>query len=279
MYRTLGIAAVLLLSWNATAAEIEPPALSLANVYHDNVDLEAYWVSEKLDGIRAWWDGESLYSRQGNRFNAPAAFVEGFPRVALDGELWMGRGTFERLSGIVRRQVTREDAWSGVRYMVFDLPGHAGTFGQRLARLKELLSSAETSRIKLVKQFRIADDAELMALLDGIVASGGEGLMLRRGDSRYRQGRSDDLLKLKLHQDAEAVVVAHLPGRGKYIGMLGSLVVEMPDGRRFKLGTGFSDEMRRRPPPVGTTVTYKHYGKTSNGIPRFASFLRTRPES
>ena len=191
----------------------------------------------------------------------------------------MGRGTFERLSSIVRRQATREDAWSGVRYMVFDLPGHAGTFDQRLDRLKELLSTAETSRISLVEQFRIADDAELTALLDRIVASGGEGLMLRKGDSHYRRGRSDDLLKLKLHQDAEAVVVAHLPGRGKYTGMLGSLLVEMPDGRRFKLGTGFSDEMRRRPPPVGATVTYKHYGKTRNGIPRFASFLRVRPES
>ena len=196
MYHTLRIAAVLLLSWNATAAEIEPPALSLANVYHDNVDLEAYWVSEKLDGVRAWWDGESLYSRQGNRFNAPAAFVEGFPKAALDGELWMGRGTFERLSGIVRRTATQEDVWRGVRYMVFDLPGHAGTFDQRLARLKELLSTAETSRIGLVEQFRIADESELMAVLDRIVAGGGEGLMLRKGDSYYRRGRSDDLLKL-----------------------------------------------------------------------------------
>ena len=277
MYRTLCIAAVVLLSWNATAAE--PPALSLAKVYHDNVDLEAYWVSEKLDGIRAKWDGEALYSRQGNRFNAPAAFVEGFPTVALDGELWMGRGTFERLSGVVRRQSLPEDPWRGVRYMVFDLPEHAGTFDQRLAHLRELLDATVTSSIGLVEQFRVADETELMAMLDQIVASGGEGLMLRKGDSYYRRGRSDDLLKLKVYQDAEAVVIAHLPGRGKYTGMLGSLLVEMPDGRRFRLGTGFSDEMRRRPPPVGTTVTYKHYGKTSNGIPRFASFLRIRPET
>lgn len=278
MCRTLRIAAAVFLFWNAAAAEIEPPALSLAKVYRDNVDLKAYWVSEKLDGVRAWWNGEALYSRQGNRFNAPAAFVEGFPKVALDGELWMGRGTFERLSGTVRRQPVREDAWRGVRYMVFDLPDHPGTFDQRLARLRKLLGAAETSRIGLVEQFRVADDAELTAMLGRIVASGGEGLMLRRGDSYYRRGRSNDLLKLKVYQDAEAVVVAHLPGRGKYTGMLGSLLVEMPDGRRFRLGTGFSDEMRRRPPPVGTTVTYRHYGKTSNGIPRFASFLRIRPE-
>ena len=278
MCRTLRIAAVVLFFWNVTAAEIEPPALSLAQVYRDNVDLKAYWVSEKLDGVRAWWDGEALYSRRGNRFNAPAAFVEGFPGVALDGELWMGRGTFERLSGIVRRQPTREHGWRGVRYMVFDLPDHPGTFDQRLARLKTLLGAAETSSIGLVEQFRVADDAELMAMLDRIVASGGEGLMLRKGDSYYRRGRTNDLLKLKIHQDAEAVVVAHLPGQGKYTGMLGSLLVEMPDGRRFRLGTGFSDETRRRPPPVGTTVTYRYYGRTRNGTPRFASFLRIRPE-
>ena len=278
MCRTLRIAAVVLFFWNATAAEIEPPALSLAKVYRDNVDLKEYWVSEKLDGVRAWWDGEALYSRRGNRFNAPAAFVEGFPGVALDGELWMGRGTFERLSGTVRRQPTREDAWCGVRYMVFDLPDHPGTFDQRLARLRKLLGATETSSIRLVEQFRVADNAELMAMLNRIVASGGEGLMLRKGDSYYRRGRSNDLLKLKIHQDAEAVVVAHLPGQGKYTGMLGSLLVEMPDGSRFRLGTGFSDETRRRPPPVGTTVTYRYYGKTLNGIPRFASFLRIRPE-
>ncbi len=279
MCRTLRVAAAVLLCCNAGAAETEPPALSLANVYRATVDLEAYWVSEKLDGVRAWWDGEALYSRQGNRFNAPAAFVEGFPKVALDGELWMGRATFERLSGIVRRQSMQDDdAWRGVRYMVFDLPDHPGTFDQRLARLRKLLGAKETSRIGLVEQFRAADEAELMAMLDRIVASGGEGLMLRKGDSYYRRGRSNDLLKLKVYQDAEAVVVAHLPGRGKYTGMLGSLLVEMPDGRRFRLGTGFSDEMRRKPPPVGTTVTYRHYGKTSKGIPRFASFLRIRPE-
>ena len=279
MCRTLRSAAVVLLFWNAAAGEIDPPALSLAKVYRGNVDLKAYWVSEKLDGVRARWDGEALYSRRGNRFNAPAAFIEGFPEVALDGELWMGRGTFERLSGIVRRQSVREDAWRGVRYMVFDLPDHPGTFDQRLARLRKLLGDTETSSIGRVEQFRVADDTELMAMLDRIVASGGEGLMLRKGDSYYRRGRSNDLLKLKIHQDAEAVVVAHLPGRGKYTGMLGSLLVEMPDGRRFRLGTGFSDEIRRRPPPVGTTVTYRHHGKTSNGIPRFASFLRIRPET
>ncbi len=255
-----------------------PPALALANVYQGGIDLERYWVSEKLDGVRARWDGTALYSRRGNRFNAPPWFSKGFPRVPLDGELWMSRGTFELVSGTVRRQTPDPATWRRVRFMVFDLPADDRTFDDRLRRLRAMFSGGEAPHISLIEQFRVTDSTQLMATLERVVAAGGEGLMLRNGDSRYRAGRSGDLLKLKTHEDAEAVVVGHLPGRGKYAGMLGSLVVEMPDGRRFKLGTGFSDAERRQPPPVGATVTYKYHGKTRNGLPRFASFLRLRED-
>ena len=253
-------------------------AVSLANAYRGDIDLSRYWVSEKLDGVRARWDGEALYSRRGNRFNAPAWFVNGFPSEALDGELWMGRGTFEALSGAVRRQTPDAAAWRRIRYMVFDLPESNAPFDERLQRMRQMFADPPSAHITLVEQFRVASEGELMATLDRIVAEGGEGLMLRDGRSFHRAGRSDDLLKLKTYQDAEAVVVAHLPGKGKYAGMLGSLLVEMPDGRRFRLGTGFSDALRRDPPPVGATVTYKYTGTTVNGIPRFASFLRVRDE-
>ena len=279
LYLRFFVIAVLALGAQALAAtETEPPGLSLANTYRNDIDLADYWVSEKLDGVRAFWDGEGLVSRRGNRFIAPAWFVDGFPAVPLDGELWMGRGAFETLSGIVRRQVPDDDAWREIRYMVFDLPEDRGIFDERLTRMRELLAGLDSSRIALVEQVRVASDTDLTAMLNRVVREGGEGLMLRRGGSRYLAGRSDDLLKLKTFEDAEAVVVAHLPGKGKYEGMMGSLLVEMPDGRRFRLGTGFSDAMRRSPPPVGATVTYKHYGKTGYGLPRFASFLRVRRE-
>ena len=262
---------------NAPAEEPKKaPALSLANVYHDGVDVEQYWVSEKLDGVRAYWDGATLYSRQGNRFQVPAWFVKEFPQTPLDGELWMGRGTFETLSGIVRRKKPNDKDWRNIRFMVFDLPADSADFDGRLRRLKTIFSAIQSPQIGLVEQFRVTDSAELKAALHRIVSQGGEGLMLRKADSRHKAGRTDDLLKLKLHEDAEAVVIAHLPGKGKYKGMLGSLVVETSDGKRFKLGSGFSDQERRQPPPIGAIVTYKHYGKTRNGIPRFASFLRIR---
>ena len=278
MRRFLSVTLALLAAPAAAAGQPEPPGPALAGVYREGVDLTRYWVSEKLDGVRARWDGAALFSRRGNRLHAPPWFVEGFPAEPLDGELWLGRGAFEKLSGTVRRAVPDDDAWRGVRFMVFDLPAHPADFDGRLRRLRELFAGISSPHVGLVEQFRVADHAGLMAALDRVVALGGEGLMLHDGRARYRAGRTNDLLKVKRHQDAEAVVVAHLPGRGKYAGLLGSLLVEMPDGRRFRLGSGFSDEERRRPPPVGATVTYKHYGVTRNGIPRFASFLRVRPE-
>ena len=271
------IAAAVIGCWAGLAASKAPP-VALANVYKEGVDLSAYWVSEKLDGVRALWDGEALYSRRGNRFAVPAWFLRGFPAAPLDGELWMDRGAFEVLSGTVRREVPDVRAWRRVRYMVFDLPDHPGSFDERLFRLQEMVEGIRAPYLELIVQFRVANHEELMAELERVVARGGEGLMLRRADSRHRAGRTDDLLKLKPYQDAEAVVIAHLPGTGKFQGMLGSLLIETPAGRRFRLGTGFTDAERRHPPELGATVTYRYRGKTANGTPRFASFIRVRKE-
>ena len=276
--QTFRILLFVLLSWPAAASERLAPPLALANAYGGDAHVSRYWVSEKLDGVRAWWDGEVLLSRRGMRLQAPPWFTAEFPQQPLDGELWLGRGAFAQLSGIVRRTNSDGAAWRKVRFMVFDLPAHPGVFDERLLRMREIFAGVESPYIDLVEQFRVAGEVELLEELNRVAAAGGEGLMLRRGLSRYRAGRTNDLLKLKLHQDAEALVLAHLPGKGKYAGMLGALLVEMPDGARFRLGTGFSDAERRNPPPVGATVTYKHYGFTGNGIPRFASFLRMRGE-
>jgi DNA ligase-1 len=258
------------------AAPTAQPALMLANVYAEGVDLSAYWVSEKLDGVRAYWDGARLISRGGHPIHAPDWFTAGFPKVPLDGELWMGRGTFERLSGTVRREEPDSDAWRAVRYMVFDMPGVDQPFGHRLQMMQKVLAASASPYIALIRQFRVADHAALMARLDAVVRAGGEGLMLHRDAALYRAGRSDDLLKVKPYLDAEARVIAHLPGQGKYAGMLGSLLIEDANGRRFRLGTGFTDEERRHPPAVGSVVTFKYHGYTDNGVPRFASFLRVR---
>lgn len=269
-----------LLLWAFSVASVfaEAPPLVLAKVYTEPVDLADYWVSEKLDGVRAYWDGQHLISRQGNRFAAPIWFTADFPKVPLDGELWMGRGTFEELSGTVRQLTPDDTQWRRVRYMVFDMPVPKLSFDERLEQLTQLISVHALTHLQIVTQYKVRDQHALMRDLENIVAQGGEGLMLHRGGSLYRAGRSEDLLKLKTYADAEATVIAHLPGKGKYRGMMGSLLVEAQDGRRFRIGTGFSDAQRADPPAIGSIITYKYFGKTNNDLPRFASFLRVRDE-
>lgn len=270
------IAAILIIFTITSTANSGPPALALAGVYEEGISLENYWVSEKLDGVRAYWDGQQFWSRGGNVYQAPAWFTENFPDTRMDGELWMGRGRFAELSGAVRRLEPVDESWRQIRFMVFDLPAIEQPFSDRVAAMKAILQPSPSPYLAMVEQFRATDHETLMATLDDVVGQGGEGLMLRRGDSLPTVGRSDDLLKVKQYQDAEAVIVAHLPGAGKFEGMLGSVRVERPDGRQFRIGTGFSDAERINPPPVGAVITYKHYGFTATGLPRFASFMRVR---
>lgn len=265
------------LSRPSIATPAPPPAappLMLANIYHPGITLADYWVSEKLDGVRGYWDGKKLLTRGGQRINAPPWFTAGWPETALDGELWAGRRQFSHAVSTVRRETPDDAAWRRMRFMVFDLPAHPGSFDRRLASLQSMLAKLAIPWVQPVAQIKLNDHAALRRLLEQTVRQGGEGLMLHRGASLYRAQRSDDLLKVKTHEDAEARVIAHLPGKGKYQGMLGALLVETPDGLRFKLGTGFSDEQRRRPPALGSVVTYRFRGLNDSGIPRFASFMR-----
>jgi len=260
------------------AATVAPPPLMLATHYKAGIDVSEYWVSEKLDGVRGRWDGRELRTRGGQRIRPPAWFTRNWPALPMDGELWIGRGRFEDASGIVRASKADDRAWRRMRFMVFDLPADAGPFEARVMHMRQLLAATGIAWLRPVPQFRVDDAAELDTRLSAIVAGGGEGLMLHHRAARYHVGRSEDLLKYKPYDDAEARVVGHTDGRGKYRGMLGALIVERPDGLRFRIGSGFSDAQRAAPPRVGSQVTYRYNGLSSNGVPRFARFLHVRHE-
>ena len=257
---------------------VTPPALLLAEADRGEADVAAYLVSEKLDGVRAYWDGQQLFSRSGHRIHAPDWFTAGLPPVRLDGELWLGRGRFESLSGIVRRTLPDDDEWRQVRYMIFELPEMAGTFRERAERIRQLVAEADVPWLCEIAQISLVDRASLDRHLAAVVRAGGEGLMLHRADAPYLSGRNPALLKLKPWADAEAEVIGHLPGKGRYVNQLGALRVRTPEGRIFALGSGLSDRVRRQPPPAGTWVTYRYRDLTGRGLPRFASFLRVREE-
>ena len=252
------------------------PALLLAQTAPADIDPTGYLVSEKYDGVRAVWDGHTLHFRSGLPIAAPAEFVSRLPAVPLDGELWLGRGRFEVLSGLVRRQTPDAAAWRPLRYMVFDLPGASGGFASRAQRIAMLAQHSGWPQLQAVEQQLLDSPQALQRRLDEVVAGGGEGLMLHRADAPYRTGRSASLLKLKPLHDAEALVVGHVAGRGRHAGRMGALRVRSAAGVDFLLGTGFSDAERGAPPPLGSWVTFTHRGVTAEGVPRFASFLRVR---
>ena len=264
------------------ASDVKPP-LMLANVYRPGIQLADYWVSEKYDGVRGFWDGQKLLTRGGQAINTPAWFTANWPATPMDGELWAGRGQFQKAVSTVRQQTPDDAAWSSIRFMVFDLPAEPGTFTERLSTLNSVMSKLAVPWVQAVPQTKVPSHAALQSQLKQITQAGAEGLMLHRGSSLYKGVRNDDLLKVKTHDDAEAKVIAYIPGKGKYAGQLGALLVEMPakDGqtaKRFKLGTGLSDAQRQNPPAVGNQVTYRYRSLNDSGIPRFASFLRLRKD-
>jgi len=267
---------VVSLTVDASVRAANAPPLLLANELGPNVHPAQYLVSEKFDGVRAVWDGKVLRFRSGRAVPAPAWFIAKLPPQPLDGELWLARNRFDALSGMVRKSEPVDDEWRQISYLIFELPGAPGSFAERAERIREIVAKTQWPKLIAVEQFRVANRAVLKKKLDEVVRAGGEGLMLHLADAPNVTGRNDALLKLKPLQDTEAEVIEHVTGKGKYTGMLGALRVRTPEGKVFLLGTGFTDDVRKNPPPVGTTVTYTYRGMTKTGLPRFASYLRVR---
>ena len=257
------------------AEEESGPPLLLAESWDNTTDLTDWWMSEKLDGVRAYWDGKQFISRQGNIYHAPDWFIEGLPSVALDGELWIDRKKFQRTVSIVRRQ-DKSDLWKEVRYLIFDAPAATGGFEERLAFLKDTLAKNAAKFASQHAHERCKSLEALRAELARIEALAGEGLMLRQPASKYVAGRSSTLLKVKTFHDAEAVVIGHQAGAGRHQGRMGALLVRLPNGTDFAIGTGFSDRERESPPAIGATVTFRYQELSDAGVPRFPSWVGIR---
>ncbi len=252
----------------------DAPPLLLAHSWDPSVDPSGWWMSEKLDGVRAFWNGEHFVSRLGNRFFAPEWFVEKLPKTPLDGELFGGRKRFQKTVGIVKR-FDGGELWKELRFVVFDAPAHEGTFEARIDHCREVCSRAG-DYASWHEHVVCRDVDHLREELARVEALGGEGLMMRRPQSRYESGRSSTLLKVKTFFDAEAIVVGHEPGAGKHLGRLGALVLELENGTRFNVGSGFSDAERESPPPVGALVTFRYQELSDAGVPRFPTYVGVR---
>lgn len=251
--------------------------IMLPQVYEENIDISGWLVSEKLDGVRGYWDGKTLMSKNGTPFHPPAEFLKNFPDFALEGEIWGGRSNFAQTVSVVK-QLQAHRGWLDLRFAVFDVPGVDGRFVERLGKATSWFANHPADYAFVIPQKPVRNKDELQEELRRVEKLGGEGLIVRKPDAPYRKGRSNEILKVKSYRDMEAVVIAHLQGTGRNKDRLGSLLVELPDGIRCRIGTGFTDEEREHPPPVGATVTIKYYGFYRSGIPKFPSFLRIRED-
>lgn len=253
-------------------AEAIPPPLLLAENWDGIKDPHGYIMSEKLDGVRAYWNGREFISRLGNKYYAPAWFCSSLPKnIILDGELWLERKAFQKTVSIVRRQDESKD-WKSITYQIFDMPECKKPFAYRVIDMKKQLKKLKYAEI--LDQQMCEGIEHLKSELARVESLGGEGLMLRDPESMYRAGRNSTLLKVKTFHDAEATVIEHLPGEGRHKGRLGALLVKLEDGTEFSVGTGFSDKEREDPPTLGSRITYRFQELSSGGVPRFPSFVR-----
>lgn len=278
IHRRRGFGRFMVLVWLLAAcgrALAGPPPLMLATAWQKGDDPTGWWLSEKYDGMRGYWDGTRMWTRGGGVIALPDDFRAALPPFAVDGELWAGRGRFAETVSAVR---TSEPGpgWRDIRYLIFDAPLHHGPFEARIDVVERWLAQRPPSPVGLATQTRCTGREHLERVLDEIEARGGEGVMLRGAGSPYEPGRGTHLRKYKRFDDAEAKVVGYKPGRGKYAGLVGSLQVELPDGTRFFVGSGLNDAERRDPPTIGSTITFRHHGWTRHGKPRFPTYWRVR---
>ena len=254
-------------------------------------NVSGWLASEKLDGVRAYWDGENLLSRQGKKLNAPLSFTKNFPKFALDGELYAKELKFEEIQASVMDKLPDEKAWSRLKFHIFDVPEASGGLLTRLEILAKFLKNEPSQNLIIIKQIKMRDNAQFLKFTKDIIAKGGEGAVVREPNAPYERKRSKNALKFKKFKDAECEVIAVNKGSGKYAKITGSLTCkalgskddkeragEPKEGTIFKIGSGLSDKNRQDPPKIGSIITYKFQNLTANGKPRFPIFLRVRED-
>lgn len=258
----------------------EASKVMLAKKWEESQDPTEWWMSEKLDGVRAYWSGSAFYSRNGIKFEAPKFFFADLPKEPLDGELWCGRGLFSKTMSIIKKKTPNKEQqkeWEYITYLVFDAPKQPGGYEKRVKYIQKTIDeSKSTTYAAPVGIQKCEGVAHLKKVLKAILIKGGEGIMLRKPGSAYEHKRSGVLLKCKFFHDEEAKVTGSSPGTGRCASMMGKLFCVLPNGVTFKVGTGFSDAQRKKPPKKDAVITFKYQELSSHGNPRFPVFLRER---
>lgn len=249
--------------------------LQKAFTYQGDEDITGWYMSEKLDGIRGYWNGKQLLTRKGNIINAPEWFINKLPPFELDGELWSRRKDFEFIQSTVLKKIPT-GSWEKISFNIFEVPNQNGNFEKRLEKARIWFQENKTKHVRIIPQIVCNGKKHLDEFLQAVESKGGEGVIVKDPNQSYHTGRPPYILKYKSFKDMEGVVIAINEGKGKYKDMMGSLRIKLENGIIFNLGSGFSDIERANPPKINSIITFKYYGFTKNGIPKFPSFLHVR---
>ncbi len=269
---------ILIIAWSLSATSFaNKPDLFLLKTYDNSKEVVGWVMSEKLDGIRGFWDGQELLTRGGKKLNPPKWFVKNYPPFAVDGELWTKRGDFENISSIVRSK-NSDNRWKLITHNIFEVPDQSGGLLERLFVLNDYLQSNSVPHLKVLKQTPVQSKQQLENFLTEVTSHKGEGVVVRNPDVLYETGRLSSALKVKKHFDTECVVLEILPGKGKYLGKMGSVLCQTEAGKLLRIGSGFKDKDRSNPPDIGSKITFKYYGFTKKGKYKYPVYLRVRSE-
>ena len=249
--------------------------LQKAKTYKGYENIKGWYMSEKLDGIRGYWNGKYFLSKNGNKIYAPKWFTKNFPSYELDGEFWSKRADFENIQSIILDD-TPSKQWREISYHIFEAPNQDGDFTKRLENVKNYFAKSRLNHVQIIKQIRCKDKSHLEKFMQKVIKQGGEGVIIKDASLLYFAGRSSNILKVKESADLEGVVIGINKGKGTFKNLMGSLTLRLDNGVIFKLGGGFSIEERKTLYKIGSIVTFKYYGFTKNKKPKFASFLRVR---
>ncbi len=261
---------LLVLSIYSFAIEVQKP-----KVYNEDIDVTNWLMSEKLDGIRGYWNGKELLTRQGKKIYVPKYFIQNFPIFELDGELWTKRADFENIQNIVMDKTPSKE-WNNITYNIFEIPNAKGNFFQRLKKAKVWFEKNPNKHIRILKQIKVENKEHLDKFLEEMISKKAEGVIVKNPNKPYHTGRSSHVLKVKKSSDMEGKVIGI--NISKKTGVLKSLVLKIENGLIFNLGTGFTKEERKNAPKIGEVVRFKYFGFTKRGVPKFASFLHIRKD-
>lgn len=267
-----------------------------------------WYASEKYDGLRGLWTGKYLVARpkktdvlKGKIFNyCPDWFMDLLPSgISLDGEIWLGRGKFQEIAGLSNLKIstknTKEELdkiWKKVKYVVFDIPSEKNKpFTERMEILKKIIDDIAIKYgpdcpIMHPPNTLIDSNETLIELYNKYTQNGAEGLILREPNSLYENKRSNLMLKMKINDDGEAIVIDFENGKGRLEGLLGSIKCKLKNGKTFNIGSGLNDIIRKEyndPDsiyhiPLGSIVNFSYMEKTNDGIPRHPIFRGVRKD-